>query len=105
MWQSVRNRMYICPLRCHIFFKIAAAPFYSSTLRCATMCCCRLPPSKRAARHHLLVTTGTLLVARGAGIAVLLGKVAHRLVCAHHRHQLLEGDGSRLRVVHTAEKA
>ncbi len=40
MWQSVRNKMYICPLRCHIFFKIAAASFYSSTLRCASMRCC-----------------------------------------------------------------
>ena len=61
--------------------------------------------SHAKARHHLLVTTGTLLVARGTGIAVLLGKVAHRLVCAHHRHQLLEGDWSRLRVVHTAKEA
>ena len=22
MWQNACNRMYICPLRCHIFFKI-----------------------------------------------------------------------------------
>ena len=69
-----------------------------------------LPPaleegSHAEARHHLLVTTCTLLVARGTGIAVLLGKVAHRLVRAHHRHHLLEGDRPRLRVVHTAEKA
>ena len=59
--------------------------------------------SHAEARHHLLVSAGTLLVARGTGIAVLLGKVAHRLVRAHHRHHLLEGDRPRLRVVHTVE--
>ena len=38
-------------------------------------------------------------------IAVLVGKVAHRLVGAHHRHQLHEGDRPWLCVVHTTEEA
>ena len=57
------------------------------------------------ARHHVFVSFGTLLVACGAGVAMLLGKVAHRLVGAHHRHQFHEGDRPRLRVVHTAKEA
>ena len=57
------------------------------------------------ARHHVFVAFGSLLVACGAGIAVLLGKVAHGLVGTHHRHQFHEGDGPRLRVVHTAKEA
>lgn len=57
------------------------------------------------AEHHILETLGTLLVAHGEGVAVLIGKVAHRLVGTHRLHQLIEGDRSRLRVVHAAEEA
>ena len=55
--------------------------------------------------HHVFVTLGTLLVTRGASIAVLVGKVAHRLVGAHHCHQFHDGDRPWLRVVHTTEEA
>ena len=89
MWQNARNRMYICSLRCHIFFlKVELSKLFKSTV----------PLSQGDERIERSESSG-------GGIAVLLGKVAHRLVRAHHRHQLLEGDGSRLRIVHTAEKA
>ena len=40
MWQSTRNRMYICILCCHIFLRTIRALLYSTLLRCASMRCC-----------------------------------------------------------------